>query len=215
MKEYYSKRASEYESIYYRNDPVRQSEQSKIKDLLKVLFQNRTVLDIACGTGYWTEVIASVAREVTGIDASSEVLEIAKSKGVAAKFVLGNAYDLSTVEGEFDSSCANFWFSHIEKVNIPKFLTALHQRLPDGSIIFMADNVYVPGLGGTLVEKPNSPDTYKLRELSDGSTYEIVKNYYTRDTLKTIFKDFSDDLHIEFGQCFWWLTYKTKKPYLG
>jgi SAM-dependent methyltransferase len=215
MKEYYSKRASEYESIYYRDDPIRQSELDKIKDELKALFKNKAVLEIACGTGYWTETIASVAREVTGFDTSSEVLEIAKSKGIDAKFVLGDAYDLSAIVGDFDSSCANFWFSHIEKVNIPKFLTSLNKRFPPGSRIFMADNVYIPGLGGTLVEKPESPDTYKLRELSDGSTYEIVKNYYTQDTLKTIFKDFSEDLYIEFGQCFWWLTYKTKKPYVG
>jgi hypothetical protein len=76
----------------------------------------------------------------------------------------------------------------------------------------MADNVYISGLGGTLVKKPDSADTYKVRELSHGDTYEIVKNYYTQDELETIFRDFADELQIEFGQCFWWLTYKTKKP---
>ncbi len=80
MNEYYSKRAAEYESIYHRNDPVRQNEQEQIKDELKKMFHNKTVLEIACGTGYWTETVAPIAKEVTGIDMSSEVLEIAVQK---------------------------------------------------------------------------------------------------------------------------------------
>ena len=215
MKAYYSKRAAEYESIYHRDDPVRQSEQSQVKDELRTLFKDRKVLDVACGTGYWTETIAQVARVVTGIDVSPEVLEIAQSKGLAARFIPGDAYQLAAVEGDFDSSCANFWFSHVEKANMSKFLTGLQQRLPPDAVIFMADNVYIPGLGGVLVSKPGSPDTYKLRELSDGSRYEIVKNYYSREELETALAGFANGLRIEFGQCFWWLVYRNKKPNPG
>jgi ubiquinone/menaquinone biosynthesis C-methylase UbiE len=182
---------------------------------LKLAFKNRSVLEIACGTGYWTETIASAAKEITGIDASFEVLEIAKSKGIPAKFVLGDAFNLSTIEGNFDAGCANFWFSHLEKTNIQKFLNGLHNRIKPGSPVFMADNVYMEGLGGTLVKKPGLSDTYKLRQLNDGTTYEIVKNYYTSNELKNIFKDFANELRVEFGQCFWWMTYQTKKSNAG
>jgi len=210
LKEYYSKRAPEYESIYHRDDPVRQRDQERIKNELKAAFSGKSVLEIACGTGYWTETIASVAKETTGIDASAEVLEIARLKGIPARFVIGDAYDLSAVAGNFDAGCANFWLSHVEKANIGKFLHGLHDRVGPGSPVFMADNVHIEGLGGTLIRKPGSPDTYKLRWLKDGTTHEIVKNYYSADELENIFKDFADELRIEIGQCFWWLKYKTK-----
>lgn len=215
MKEYYSKRAAEYEDIYHRDDPVRQNEQERIKSELKAVFERRSVLEIACGTGYWTEAIASVARETTGIDASAEVLEIARSKGIPARFIIGDAYDLSAIEGNFDAGCANFWLSHVEKANIGKFLHGLHARVAPGSPIFMADNVYIEGLGGALISKPGSPNTYKLRQLKDGTTHEIIKNYYFTDELKNIFRDSADELHIEIGRCFWWLKYKTKKLMAG
>jgi hypothetical protein len=85
----------------------------------------------------------------------------------------------------------------------------LHDRVGPGSPVFMADNVYIEGLGGTLMKGPGSPDTYKIRRLKDGTTHEIVKNYFSAAELKYIFKDFADELHIEIGQCFWWLKYKT------
>jgi SAM-dependent methyltransferase len=210
MKEYYSRRAHEYEDIYHRDDPIRQHEQEQIKSELKEIFKGRSVLEIACGTGYWTEAIAAVARETTGIDASAEVLEIARAKGIPARFIIGDAYDLSAVEGNFDAGCACFWFSHVEKADIGKFLHGLHERVGPGAPVFMADNVYIEGLGGALTRKTGAPDTYKLRQLKDGTTHEIVKNYYSADELKNMFGDFADGLHIEIGPCFWWLRYKTK-----
>ena len=44
------------------------------------------------------------------------------------------------------------------------------------TIVFVADNVYVPGIGGELVRKSSSADTFKLRELGDGSKHEVLKN---------------------------------------
>ena len=68
LKDYYSKRAKDYEQIYSREDPVRQSELNKIKDELISLFKNKSVLEAACGTGYWTEVISKTAKQVLAFD---------------------------------------------------------------------------------------------------------------------------------------------------
>jgi len=80
MNEYYSKRAQEYEWIYHRDDPVRQSEQNKIADVIKETFRNRNVLEVACGTGFWTTFLSEVAKSIVAIDNSDEVLKIAQSK---------------------------------------------------------------------------------------------------------------------------------------
>ncbi len=49
-----------------------------IKDL-NFTFENKTVLDIGCGTGVYTLRIAKIALHVNGIDASKEMLEILKT----------------------------------------------------------------------------------------------------------------------------------------
>ena len=208
MDEYYSRRAKEYENIYYRDDPIRQDEQNQIKSELRRLFVGKSVLEVACGTGYWTESIAEVANEITGIDVSREVLEMAKSKNIPAKFIVGDAYHLEKIEGNFNAGCANFWFSHIEKDKIDQFLNGFHKRIGNNSSVFMADNVYVEGMGGELIRKENSFDTYKERKLSDGTEYEIVKNYYNENELKMIFQKYTKEIKIIIGKCFWWLFYK-------
>jgi hypothetical protein len=38
--------------------------------------------------------------------------------------------------------------------------------------------MFVPGVGGELMSQPASNDTFKLRRLADGSTYEVLKNDY-------------------------------------
>jgi ubiquinone/menaquinone biosynthesis C-methylase UbiE len=210
MNEYYSRRAEEYENIYHRDDPIRQDEQNQIKNELKRLFAGKSVLEIACGTGYWTESIAEVSRKITGIDVSREVLEIAKSKNIPAKFMLGDAFNLEKIEGNFNAGCANFWFSHIEKDKIDQFLNGFHKRIGKNSSVFMADNIYVEGIGGELIKKENSPDTYKLRKLSDGTEYEIVKNYYNDHELKIIFQKYAKKMKIKIGKHFWWLIYQVQ-----
>jgi hypothetical protein len=76
-----------------------------------------------------------------------------------------------------------------------------------GAVVFMADNIYIPGLGGELIRKPCCEDTFKLRELSDGSKYEVLKNYYNANQLREIFEPLSSKLKIRMGDCFWWLNY--------
>jgi len=74
----------------------------------------------------------------------------------------------------------------------------------------MADNVYVfPGIGGELIKKDNCEDTFKLRKLSNGSKYEVLKNYYDENQLRKIFEPFSREFNITMGNCFWWCSYIT------
>jgi ubiquinone/menaquinone biosynthesis C-methylase UbiE len=209
MKEYYSRRAREYERIYYRDDPVRQQELEQIKNELLSLYKNKRVLEAACGTGYWTEAISNTAGVVVAFDFSSEVIEIAKSKNLNAQFIVDDAYSMKNIKGVFNAGCANFWFSHIRKDRIEEFLTVFHNKLEPGSVVFMADNILIEGVGGKLITKPGDENTYKIRKLSDDSSYEVLKNYFSIDELSDIFKNYSSNLEINFGKCFWRVKYKT------
>ena len=66
MEKYYSKRAAEYEQIYQK--PERQHELDWLRQRIPALLEGRTVLEVACGTGYWTQFIARAARKVHACD---------------------------------------------------------------------------------------------------------------------------------------------------
>ncbi|MEH7464710.1 hypothetical protein V7166_22480 [Bacillus thuringiensis] len=110
----------------------------------------------------------------------------------------------------FNGAYANFWFSHIPKENIFSFLEQFHEVLESGSIVCMVDNMYNEGMGGTLISKPDDENTYKIRSLASGQQYEIIKNYYSKEELTTIFEPFAVDLEIHMNTCFWIVTYKVK-----
>lgn len=210
LKDYYGRRAPEYEQIYHRDDPDRQWEQAEVAEAINVILGGRRVLEIACGTGFWTEVAASVAKHVVAIDASADLLALARQKGLPpdkVEFHQADAYDLEAIAGDFDAGLACFWFSHVPKARIADFLKSFHRRVGSGGIVFMADNMFVPGVGAELLTRPASDDTFKLRQLADGSTYEVLKNYYDADQLRAFLEPRSTGLCMNGGSCFWWLSY--------
>jgi len=211
LQRYYRHKAQEYEQIYHRNDSVRQSEQGAIAAAIAESFCNRDVLEIACGTGFWTQIVAEVAQHIVAIDILPEMVTIARNKGLSpdkVDFCVGDAYTLQSVSGKFNAGLANFWLSHVPKARMDEFLRGFHERLTAGAIVFMADNVYVPRVGGELVTHIGNEDTFKLRELSDGSQYEVLKNYYGADQLDSILASRATDLQVYVGRCFWWSSYR-------
>ncbi|MGQ7884297.1 methyltransferase domain-containing protein [Paenibacillus sp. WC2504] len=210
MQDYYGARAAEYERIYAREDADYQQELAMLADIVKRQVTGSRVLEVACGTGYWTQFMAETAKHIVGMDVRPEVLQIAAAKSWPlhnTSFVEGDAYRLSEVQGDFDYGIANFWFSHIPKNRLDSFLQGFHERLGRGARVFMADNVYVPGRGGELITSEHSEDTYKRRELADGSKHEIIKNYYSYEELNEIFKPLSEHLRIFVGSSFWYVSY--------
>ncbi len=61
LVDYYAKRASEYERIYEK--PERQNDLEILRNLFRKTLAGRNVLEIACGTGYWTQVVAQTANQ--------------------------------------------------------------------------------------------------------------------------------------------------------
>ena len=212
LADYYTNRAPEYESIWYRDDPVRQGEQTAMALAIEAGCHGRRVLEVACGTGYWTRFAAAAATEVVALDLSPKMLALARAKNlVRATFIEGNAYEVANVPGPFTAGLANFWFSHIPKRRIDEFLDGFHRQLSPGARVFMADNVFVPGVGGELVSRLGTDDTFKLRELTDGSRHEVLKNYYDAAQLREFFLNRGIDLEIKIGKSFWWLSYATNE----
>ncbi len=210
LVDYYSRRAPEYEAMWYRDDPARQAEQAAIVSEMRRLFRGRRVLEVACGTGYWTERIADAAEHLVAIDAAPEVLALARGKNLPpdkVEFRLGDAFALETTAGAFNAGLANFWLSHVAKARLEEFLAGFHRRLGAGAVVFLADNVYVPGVGGELVTPPDCADTFKRRTLADGSEHLVLKNYFGAGELRRMLSLHGTELSVRIGSCFWWVSY--------
>jgi len=209
---YYRDRAKEYEEIYEWRDPHRQEEQELMEKTLKELFVGRRVLDVGCGTGYWTQRVSWVAESITGIDINETVLDIARSKeyGCPIEYRVMDAYNMSFDE-KFTGVMATFMLSHVLRKDIPGWLAHIHSFLEPGARVFFADNTYIEGIGGKLQTKPNDPNTYKLRTLNNGTQHLIVKNYYTTQELVDFFNPYGKGIsekNVFMGKCFWWITYQ-------
>ena len=135
LVKHYKARATEYERIYYHPaDPERQREIDELGEEMADLFREKRVLEVACGTGYWTEIIARTAASIVAVDMAEETLAETKSKNIdptKASFRIADAYNLGSLEGTFDAGLANFWFSHIPKNRIEEFLDGFHRKKDD------------------------------------------------------------------------------------
>lgn len=110
IERYYAERADEYERIYAK--PERQQDLARLRRELPALLSDRDVLEVACGTGYWTHLVAARARTVTAIDVNREVLAIAASKPCARNnvaFLKRDVYQAGTLPQAYSGGLAAFW----------------------------------------------------------------------------------------------------------
>src|SRR5437868_4253517 len=70
LRRYYDQRAPEYEQIYLPRDDEHGRELGELARELRAAAAARRVLEVACGTGYWTACAAQVASMITATDAS-------------------------------------------------------------------------------------------------------------------------------------------------
>ena len=207
LGEYYRQRAGEYDQIYFK--PERQADLARLRQLLPPLVAGRRVLEIAAGTGFWTEVLAPSAASVTATDLNAETIAIAAQRdyGTAAvRLLRADAYQLSAVPGDFDVVFCGFWWSHILRADIPRFLAGLRARVGPGTGLILLDNRYVPGSNQPITRTGPDGDTYQQRQLADGRSYEVLKNFPAREQLSADLADVARELTWTELDHFWLAT---------
>jgi SAM-dependent methyltransferase len=143
---------------------------------------------------------------VTATDASLAMLAEARGKVAApnVRFAEADAYALDPVGAQYEAAMAMFWLSHVPRARLRPFLRGLQRRLAPGAVVFFADNVFVPGLGGELTPPDEAGDTFKLRLLADGSRHRVLKNYFRPGELVDLL---GPTAHVRFGNLFWSARY--------
>jgi demethylmenaquinone methyltransferase/2-methoxy-6-polyprenyl-1,4-benzoquinol methylase len=207
LVDYYGRRAAEYEAISAR--PERQGDLALLKERIPAKLRGARVLEIACGTGYWSQLIAGVAAQVVATDLAEEPMRIARSKTYVGTpiFSIADAYALPDSLGRFDAALAVFWWSHIPRQRIGEFLVSLHRRLEPGARVVLMDNLYVEGSSTAISEIDSDGNTYQLRRLGDGSEVRVLKNFPTEAELRS---QLPSSLKVELLEYYWLADYRLK-----
>ena len=203
MKDYYQARAAEYEEFY--DLPERLTDLGEVKTWLEEQSRNRTILEVASGTGYWTAVAAPIAKFIQGTDFNTAPLEIARSKDLGAhvNFAVADAYDLPEYDIVFDCGMAHFWWSHVAKSRQDLFLAHIASRLGSGATVLMIDNNYVAGSNTPITRKDSQGNTYQIRTLSNGDEYEVLKNFPGTADIETVFGRHCSKVDVRQWNYFW------------
>ena len=141
----------------------------------------KTVLDIWCGPGRDAGYFVAQWYEVTGIDMSEKLLEIAQQHVPTATFLLADMRTLSFDPGSFAGiwSCASLL--HIPKVDVPATLVHRYDILQPWGVLFVGVKA---GTGEHMVQKDYYEGHekffafYELSELTQLITdagFEIIK----------------------------------------
>ena len=211
LVDYYRRRAGEYEAIYAL--PERQADLARLRSMLAARLAGTRVLELACGTGYWTTLIATVAKSVLATDFSEEPMRIARAKSYPpgkVRFELADAYALEAALGRFDAAFAGFWWSHVPRERIDEFLASLHARLEPGARVLLLDNLYVEGNSTPVAEIDKVGNTYQMRTLGDGSRVRVLKNFVSQTELRERFAPCAASFSFEALQYYWLAEYRLK-----
>jgi SAM-dependent methyltransferase len=195
MVDYYRARAAEYDEWFYRQGRFDRgeaanaawfAESAEVFAAFDALNVTGDVLELAPGTGIWTERIARTASTVTAVDASPEMVAINRVKlGPAADRVTYLLADLFAwqPEREYDACCFGFWISHVPLERLDAFLATVAQALRPGSKVFFVDGRREPTSTAANHQLPDVGEQVMTRKLNDGRAFQIVKNFFDRAEL--------------------------------
>src|SRR3954447_14119312 len=191
MADYYRARAAEYDEWFYRQGRYDRGaeanerwhrEAAEVFAIFDALGVTGDVLELAPGTGIWTERIVRAARSVTAIDASAEMVEINRAKlagrgGEKVTYVIADLFAWQP-ERQYDAVVFGFWISHVPLERLDAFLRTVAAALRPGGGVFFGDGRREPTSTAADHRLPTEDEQVMVRRLNDGREYQIVKNFF-------------------------------------
>jgi len=174
VREYYDRRAPEYDDAYLGRDQFGDQElpgfSEELAETTRVLAALRParVLDVACGTGFLTRHLRG---EVVGLDESKAMLRIARERAPAATFLQGDALALPFADESFERVLTAHFYGHLGEADRLAFL-AEARRVADELVVV-----------DSALREEVAPVEVQERILNDGSRWDIYKRYFTPDEL--------------------------------
>jgi demethylmenaquinone methyltransferase/2-methoxy-6-polyprenyl-1,4-benzoquinol methylase len=214
---YYRARAHEYDEWFLRQGRYDRGpelnrrwfdEVEVVRQQLRAFAPTGHVLELACGTGLWTEQLLKYAEKVTAVDAAAEVLGINRARiqstaqSSAAEYVQANLFDWRPTR-RYDVVFFGFWLSHVPPEHFDAFWDLVDAALkPDGRV-FLVDSRYEPASTAVDHQLEGNTAVTTSRRLNDGREFRIVKVFYKAHELTQHLKMLGWDMQLsETASCF-------------
>jgi SAM-dependent methyltransferase len=154
----------------------------RIARLVAQMHPTGRVLELACGTGLWTEALVDVADTIVAVDAAPEAVAIARDRVRPANVTFEVADVFSWDPGtRFDVIFFSAWLSHVPASRFGQFWQLLGSLLaPSGRVLFIDEHVDERGKEDYIAGR----DDIVERRLRDGSTFRVIKNFVDPADLK-------------------------------
>lgn len=199
MIDYYERRAPWHDQ-YMSYSGIENMERlfKSVIDKIEFYISQKNIIEIACGTGNWTQILAHKAKHVFAVDSSPKSLDLAKSKIQSFNNIIleiADAYNIEKINTKYDVAFTADFFSHIPKKMIGRFLDGIKGVLnPEGWCIILEMNNKEEFYDFFDCFVDDNDDLINTRQLPDGRITEVVKNFYSENDLKEILKNHSNEL---------------------
>jgi ubiquinone/menaquinone biosynthesis C-methylase UbiE len=141
--------------------------------LAQELAKGKAILDIACGDGYGSNLLAPLAHKVTGVDISSETIRIAKEryKQDNLEFIVGSATEIPLADNSIDLVVS---FETIEHHSHHKEMMqeVLRVLKPSGILIMSSPDKYYYSIVTGYI------NPFHAKELFEQEFKELVRYYF-------------------------------------
>jgi demethylmenaquinone methyltransferase/2-methoxy-6-polyprenyl-1,4-benzoquinol methylase len=196
QRAFYRRRAPTYDEWwlrrgrYYRGEDETREWQAQVDEVAAALesFQPRgEVLELAGGTGWWTQRLAETAGRLTVVDSSPETLGINQQRvgRPDVSYVIADLFSWRPpTDHTFDVVFFSFWLSHVPRSRFTWFWDLVSRCLvPEGRVFFVDNRRSDPAYTGTDPYVVEEDVGVQRRRLSDGSEHRVVKLFYEPDEL--------------------------------
>jgi ubiquinone/menaquinone biosynthesis C-methylase UbiE len=197
QRSYYQARAPEYDEWWQRRGRYDRGEKpllewqnqvAVVDGALASFGATGSVLELAGGTGWWTERLAGTAESLTVVDSSAEALALNQARVGRSdvNYVVADLFDWQG-DSTFDVVFFSYWLSHVPRSRFGEFWSLVASWLTPSGRAFLIDNRNDPQ-PGTPVKDPfviKYDTDLHLRRLKDGSEYRVVSVMYEPDELQS------------------------------
>ncbi len=173
-----------------------------VKEIVaKYVLKQGKILDSGCGNGRLFELLNALGREYIGLDASEELLKIAKQNYPSGNFIAGDALKLTFTDNSFDQIFSMSVLHHFPGQTRQKYLQECFRILkPGGSLILRVWNMWHNDFAKQLMIKFTVGKLLRKNDLDfmdiyypwkDGQGNVVAKRYlhcFTQSELEGLFK---------------------------
>jgi len=214
MSNYYKERAPVYDLVY--GYPERQADLRFLEAHIQEMFSGRRVLEIAAGTGYWTQFISRSAKSILATDREEAQIDelLKRSYQCPVDTRIQDAYHMDRLVDEgksFSGAFAGLWLSHVPKQRLKEFFTSLHQCLRPGARVILIDNSAIQCDRFPITSSDKNGNSFQTRELESGSRHQVLKNFPTLEELKQTTEPYGEFQNYIDLKNFWLFQYVIKR----